>query len=132
MTTLVCGNCQAQLEADGSRFCMRCGAPLMPARSISMPLEGTAEHEAVPPTEPPQPPQLPQPSQIIRRAGRRPIEPPTPVQGVDALTVSRTWSSSRPLGERKPKLSRERKMAGDLPAWEPLPPGELNVRRPHA
>ncbi|MFB9284198.1 zinc-ribbon domain-containing protein [Pseudoclavibacter helvolus] len=52
MTTLVCGNCQAQLEADGSRFCMRCGAPLMPARSISMPLEGTAEHEAVPPTEP--------------------------------------------------------------------------------
>lgn len=29
----------------------------------------------------------------------------------------------------KPKTSRERKIAGDLPDWEPLPPGELTVQR---
>jgi hypothetical protein len=29
----------------------------------------------------------------------------------------------------KPKTSRERKIAGDLPEWEPLPPGELVVNR---
>ena len=29
----------------------------------------------------------------------------------------------------KPQTSRERKIAGDLPDWEPLPPGELVVQR---
>lgn len=116
MTVLICTSCDAELEADGSRFCMRCGVPLDGS------LLGLS----------PAPDAHPLPPQINRRAGRRPIAPPTQVQGVDALTVSRNWSSSRPLGERKPKLTRERKMAGDLPDWEPLPPGELTVRRPQA
>ena len=29
-----------------------------------------------------------------------------------------------------PTTDRERRIAGELPAWEPLPPGELFVRRP--
>lgn len=34
-----------------------------------------------------------------------------------------------PRTTRRPETSRERKIAGDLPQWEPLPPGELFVRR---
>lgn len=141
MTVLICTSCDAELEADGSRFCMRCGASLEGAASLPltpMPEPEAATHEVsafVPAPTPvlaPDPGAYPLPPQINRRAGRRPIAPPTPVPGVDALTVSRNWSSSRPLGDRKPKLPRERKMAGDLPDWEPLPPGELTVRRPQA
>ena len=33
-------------------------------------------------------------------------------------------------GDRKPQTSRERAIAGDLPGWQPMPPGELHVRRP--
>lgn len=29
-----------------------------------------------------------------------------------------------------PTTDRERRIAGELPDWEPLPPGELLVRRP--
>lgn len=32
--------------------------------------------------------------------------------------------------DRKSQTSRERQVAGDLPEWEPMPPGELLVRRP--
>jgi len=35
----------------------------------------------------------------------------------------------RPREGKRPETSRERKIAGDLPAWEPMPPGELVVNR---
>ena len=45
----------------------------------------------------------------------------------DGVIVSRNVLGSR--SDTRPQTSRERKIAGDLPAWEPLPPGELVVRR---
>lgn len=43
--------------------------------------------------------------------------------------VSRAILGSR--SSKKPALTRNHVIAGDLPDWEPLPPGELSViRRP--
>lgn len=51
-----------------------------------------------------------------------------PVQTVAETTVvSRNVLHAR--ATKKPETSRERKIAGDLPEWEPLPPGELLVHR---
>jgi hypothetical protein len=45
--------------------------------------------------------------------------------------VSRDVGLGRGLS-KQPELSRNRKIAGNLPGWEPLPPGEVRVvsRRP--
>jgi hypothetical protein len=45
----------------------------------------------------------------------------------DTTVVSRNVLHAR--ATKKPETSRERKIAGDLPEWEPLPPGELLVHR---
>ena len=51
-----------------------------------------------------------------------------PAQPVAETTlVSRNVLHAR--ATKKPETSRERKIAGDLPDWEPLPPGELHVHR---
>ncbi|WP_156628664.1 hypothetical protein [Mycobacterium sp. 1274756.6] len=65
---------------------------------------------------------------IIRRTRRRPFIPPTP--DAENTVVSRELLS-RGKG-KKSQLPRNRKIAGDLPTWEPLPPGEIVVRRGEA
>jgi hypothetical protein len=51
-----------------------------------------------------------------------------PMQSVAETTVvSRNVLHARVT--KKPETSRARKIAGDLPDWEPLPPGELLVHR---
>ena len=63
---------------------------------------------------------------VIRRTARMlPRELPVPEEGV---TVSRNVLGSR--AAVKPQTTRSRRIAGELPDWEPLPPGELIVRRP--
>ena len=49
--------------------------------------------------------------------------PPVP----DNVVVQRSVLARR--SSDKPQTSRQRKVAGDLPDWEPLPPGELVVHR---
>lgn len=69
---------------------------------------------------------------IVRRTRRSPFTPP-PEERKEAssVTVSRNWV----LGLRSASasansgLTRNRKIAGDLPDWAPLPPGELVVDR---
>ena len=52
------------------------------------------------------------------------------VEPVDSgVVVSRNVLHSS-AARSAPTTSRERRIAGDLPDWEPLPPGELFVRRP--
>lgn len=63
----------------------------------------------------------------IRRPGRRFLPPAAPEQS-QPTTVSRDFTKSRKRTETS-KLSRNRKIAGDLPAWDPLPPGESPVNR---
>lgn len=64
---------------------------------------------------------------VIRRglSATRLLPPPPPA---DTTVISRQVLRPRAGGSR-PETSRERKIAGNLPQWEPLPPGELFVRR---
>ena len=62
---------------------------------------------------------------VVRRTRRNPL-------GCQALSrdgpaVSRELLSRETIG--KPQLSRTGKVAGDLPDRDPLPPGEIAVRR---
>jgi hypothetical protein len=65
---------------------------------------------------------------IVRRTRTSPFLPPTPVDADETPSVSRAWATAQ--GKKvKGQLGRQRRMAGDLPGWEPLPPGELLVKR---
>lgn len=64
---------------------------------------------------------------VPRAAGKlvpRPTPPPK-----DDHVVARGLLQPRAATK---KVVRQRAIAGDLPAWSPLPPGELTVRRPGA
>lgn len=65
---------------------------------------------------------------VVRRGRASQRMRPRPPLEDTGVVVSRNVLAARATG--KPQTSRERLMAGDLPAWEPLPPGELTVRRP--
>ncbi len=52
---------------------------------------------------------------------------PAPETENAVLTRNTLRSSS---GKADRQTNRERLIAGDLPGWEPLPPGEIAVRRP--
>lgn len=70
---------------------------------------------------------------IIRRTRRTPFNPPPaePAPEFAGITVSRNWGLGLRSANSKKEcgLTRNRKVAGDLPAWAPLPPGELLVDR---
>lgn len=70
---------------------------------------------------------------IVRRTRRTQILPPLDEQEseVSGITVSRDWGLGlRSANSKKDSgLPRNRKIAGDLPDWAPLPPGELSVDR---
>lgn len=70
-------------------------------------------------------PGQPNPDGVIRRTRRRPFIPPSPDTG-PAVVSRELLSRDR---SRKSQLSRNRKIAGDLPAWDPLPPGEVVIHR---
>ncbi len=64
---------------------------------------------------------------VVRRTRLAPFVPPQPQKGtVSPAIVARDAlrRSPRPAGER---LSRNRVIAGDLPYWSPMPPGEIPV-----
>lgn len=86
--------------------------------------EVTPSTEGVPPTESTMAvDDLP----VIRRRSRT-IFAARSADPKDAdVVVSRGILSAR--SAKKPETSRHRKVAGNLPAWEPLPPGEIVVRR---
>jgi hypothetical protein len=64
---------------------------------------------------------------VVRRTRRSPFVPPS--GQADGPAVSRELLSRGAIG--KPQMSRNRKIAGDLPDWDPLPPGEITVLRPN-
>ena len=69
---------------------------------------------------------------VVRRARRTPFRPPESNKKQESgVTVSRSWGLGlRAANQRKDSgLTRNRKIAGDLPQWAPLPPGELAVIR---
>lgn len=70
---------------------------------------------------------------IVQRTRRAPFNPPPAERdaGSSGVMVSRGWGLSlRAANENKSSgLTRNRKIAGELPDWSPLPPGELSVDR---
>lgn len=74
------------------------------------------------PTSPPSsPPFVRRPSAQARML---PPEPPT--DSDREIIIGRSLTSRR---EGKARTSRERRIAGGLPTWDPTPPGEIVVRR---
>ena len=66
---------------------------------------------------------------VVQRTRRTPFLPPSPDEKTSIGTVvTRNWGvSSR--GKKESGITRNRIIAGDLPDWAPLPPGELQVDR---
>jgi hypothetical protein len=64
---------------------------------------------------------------VVRRTRRKPFIAPLNEDATPA--VSRELASRKPA---KPQISRNRRIAGDLPDWDPLPPGEIVVARHRA
>ncbi|MBS1696410.1 MAG: hypothetical protein JST91_29845 [Actinobacteria bacterium] len=60
---------------------------------------------------------------VLRRARPAVFIAPQPEEGT---LVSRDIGLGRSL-PKQPELSRNRKIAGNLPSWDPLPPGEIRV-----
>ena len=60
---------------------------------------------------------------VIRRARPGVFLPPQPVD--QGQVISRE-AGRGPRGGQ-PKIPRNRKIAGNLPSWDPLPPGEIHV-----
>lgn len=84
----------------------------------------TSEQQA--PLPPPPPAEGGSPT-IVRGTRSGPRLVPRPAPPKDATIITRHMLRS--ASEQKPQTDRERKIAGDLPDWEPLPPGELTVKR---
>ncbi|WP_006245063.1 hypothetical protein [Mycolicibacterium tusciae] len=65
---------------------------------------------------------------VLRRARPAVFAAPEPEKGE---VIARSFGLGSGLS-KQPELSRNRKIAGNLPAWDPLPPGEIRVapRRP--
>lgn len=63
----------------------------------------------------------------VRSADRFTPRPPAEAENGGETIVARNIFGERT--SKKPQISRERVIAGDLPEWEPLPPGELQVVR---
>lgn len=66
---------------------------------------------------------------VVRRGSSARFRPRVEPPQEETVVVSRGILGVRDR-DKKAQTSRERRVAGDLPSWEPLPPGELVVRRP--
>lgn len=133
----VCSICSEELE-EGIRFCTSCGTPIDDA---------TPEPEPAPVAEPAPTmsvagPQITAPvvvatapirlddDVLIRRTRRSPLLPPRETVGDDEdVVISRSWATATRNRNAPNQVGKSRKIAGDLPAWEPLPPGESIVSR---
>jgi hypothetical protein len=73
-------------------------------------------------------PQQHQETAPVRRPTKRFLPPPPPEQK-ETAAIARDFARGK-RRDSSPKLGRKRKIAGDLPSWDPMPPGEsLVVRR---
>ncbi len=93
-------------------------------QSFSVAGAASTEQFAVPyPASAGVPPEQAPPPIMIRRARPNVFVPPQPQD--QGQVISRDVGLQRKV--TKPAISRNRKIAGNLPAWDPLPPGEIHV-----
>lgn len=145
-----CTQCGTGTDDASLKFCINCGSalpaaaavvapPVVPAVIAEVPVAPVAPEAPVisevpaaviapvPPAAPAAPP-APDDGFVVRRTRTSPFLPP-PVQEDAAPVISRAWAQSQSARPAASKLSKQRKMAGGLPDWEPLPPGEVLVKR---
>lgn len=75
-------------------------------------------------------PQAPAPgAPVVRRLDPRSrmLSPEAPGAADNEVIIGRSLLSTQ--RDSKPQTSRQRRIAGALPDWEPVPPGEIVVRR---
>lgn len=108
-----CGECGSPCGEEA--FCAQCGHSLR--QKTAAPASPREDDEQV----------------VVRRTRRSPFVASSPEQVAQAsgITVSRNWGLGlRSSASKKDSgMTRNRKIAGDLPEWSPLPPGELSVDR---
>ncbi|WP_273167787.1 hypothetical protein, partial [Actinomyces israelii] len=83
----------------------------------------------IPPPGAPQAAPAPGTTPLVRRPRRMPRFAPAPSRESTAVIDRKDLLARTRSTKEGPQLSRESKMAGNLPAWCPLPPHELIVRR---
>lgn len=136
----VCTACGEQLE-EGLRFCTSCGTPIEDDAAVARVAE-TAETEDEDDDVPwelaeveqlARPASRPEPADVVisRSATRRsPLLPPMQHDEDESdVVISRNWATVARNRTAPNQVGKARKIAGDLPAWEPLPPGEAVVTR---
>ena len=142
-----CTACGAALPADAEVAVSAVTPPPPPPPAASStpppppPPPPPAGGSAPPPPPPPRPPATsttaaparPSADFVIERRTRSFLPTATVADlalGDTDIAISRNWSTlSRPAGAPPNQLGRQRKIAGDLPTWDPLPPGEQVVKR---
>jgi hypothetical protein len=132
-----CTTCSEELE-EGLRFCTSCGTPIDEADDTvdvddtDDVAELTFEQQMQAVADPV--PARPEPADVIIRRGTRrsPLLPPPEYDDDDDdsdVVISRNWATIARNRAIPNQVGKSRKIAGDLPAWEPLPPGEAIVTR---
>lgn len=121
----VCPNCGTPFSDE--TFCGQCGSKLTALGTASVVSQSAAAsvHSA--------PAVIDDAPVVVRRSRRNPFIAPSPEQAgeVSGISVSRNWSLGlrSATAKKGSGMTRNRKIAGDLPEWSPLPPGELSVDR---
>jgi len=152
MNETICPGCGTAFGETAPHFCTQCGrnlqvpsavggaqpsaapsgptqvAPYTPpiglGQAVARPGQTAATATAAPAASAPMDTPI-----VVRRGTRSAFSPPPADASTTSPTVSRAWAAGRSGPAGVQQLSRQRKMAGDLPEWEPLPPGEILVRR---
>lgn len=72
-----------------------------------------------------------QPTPVVKRprSRRRPRFVEKPKKKDDSLVARQSLLSASKPPDGKHQFSRERKVAGNLPDWDPTPPGEIRISR---
>ncbi len=150
MSSSTCPSCGVDLEPDAVAFCTNCGAALpedavpVVTRTTRIPMadppavsdvdeEGTVP-AVVTRTAPIQRAAQPDTddTMVIARTRRDPFLPPAIDDDEfddESPVIARAWAGPTERAGAG-QLGHQRKLAGALPAWDPLPPGEQSVKRP--
>lgn len=105
------------------------GAPMNAQQSAP---QAPIAYSSAPQAPAAQPARVPQQDStpIVRRPESRFLPPPARAENNASPVVSRDFARIKRTKDDGPKLGRRRQIAGGLPSWDPLPPGESLVVRP--
>lgn len=100
-----------------------------PPPGMAAPVSASSSPKVAQPV--PVPTGAPQPTPVVKRprSRRRPRFVEKPKKKDDSLVARRNLLATSKPPDGKHQFSRERKIAGNLPDWDPTPPGEIRITR---